>query len=101
MEKDYSLLRPFDLEAAKRGEKICNGNETILRFTAGPHIKNNSVVTENEFGFFTIHKDSLFMLPLAWVEMQEVAQHIDDPSLCIWRRFDKHLKTTSQNFLRD
>ena len=26
-EKDYSLLRPFDLEAAKAGAKVCYGSD--------------------------------------------------------------------------
>lgn len=34
MEKDYSLLRPFDLEAAKRGEPICAKAGQPLEFIA-------------------------------------------------------------------
>lgn len=71
--KDYSLLRKFDLEAAKRGELMCNvqgeGKFKLKRYT----MNANDVVVEVTL------EDSrwcepryLRMLPLCWIEGKPV-----------------------------
>lgn len=73
--KDYSLLRPFNLEAAKRGEKICNNRDTkSYTYLSGPTnigeyafemIDGRIFVAENTTGDWK-------MAPLAWVEGKPV-----------------------------
>lgn len=75
---DYSLLRPFDLEAAKRGEPLTTPNHRfegrpVLKYTAGPDSNGDIVVTNIEGGNFDIAAPSCFaMAPLAWVEGKPV-----------------------------
>lgn len=73
MEKDYSLLRPFDLEKAKAEEALCGINaEGPIKYVAGPD-KDGCVAICN-------HKDELMvkspkilrMAPLTWVEGRPV-----------------------------
>lgn len=72
MKKDYSLLRPFDLEAAKRGEKICwheDGDTAVEVFFP----KQGGVIPvfsgNDQCGIFTdADYYALKMSPLAWVE---------------------------------
>ena len=74
-EKDYSLLRPFDLEAAKAGAKLfcinSKNGETECTFIqkAGDEL----CIHFERFGF-SIHDetDSLRMAPLCWVEGKPV-----------------------------
>ena len=74
-EKDYSLLRPFDLEAAKAGAKLfcinSENGETECTFIqkAGDEL----CIHFERFGF-SIHDetDSLRMAPLCWVEGKPV-----------------------------
>lgn len=72
-ERDYSLLRPFDLEAAKRGEQICfpSGAE-ITRFIDGPDSDGDFVflIPRGQFSF--AREKSLRMAPLCWVEGRPV-----------------------------
>jgi hypothetical protein len=73
-QKDYSLLRPFDLEAAKRGEKICwaeNGETASEVFFLKSFVLPvfNICVENEQVGMFG--EDCYFqfkMSPLAWVE---------------------------------
>lgn len=79
MEKDYSLLRPFDLEAAKRGEAICwINNEQHQEYVAGPDSAGDIVfIAKGGYGEFGFRQESHFrMAPLAWVRVSA-----DDPTL--------------------
>lgn len=76
MEKDYSLLRPFDLEAAKRGEKII-----LMCGEPWPHnvkfcgASSNGKVVLIEFDDLSAgerYSHQLRMPPLAWVEGRPV-----------------------------
>lgn len=75
MEKDYSKLRPFDLEAAKRGEPfvfIECGEMKPRKLIAGPD-KNGAIVIQDEYGSFDISYSKPYsMAPLAWVEGKPV-----------------------------
>ena len=74
-EKDYSLLRPFDLDAAKAGAKLfcinSKNGETECAFIqkAGDEL----CIHFERYGF-SIHDetDSLRMAPLCWVEGKPV-----------------------------
>lgn len=69
IEKDYSLLRPFDLEAAKRGEKFAFVGDKLepRQFIAGPDARG-AIIIKDEFGVFqTAVTYPYVMLPLAWV----------------------------------
>lgn len=71
MTNDYSLLRPFDLEAAKRGDLLCWHNATgadyVARYIAGPDVKGLACVEVDSH--LTIHPVEYFrMAPLCWVE---------------------------------
>lgn len=75
--KDFSLLRPFDAEAAKRGEPICNfkGNE-LWDYAAGPDSEGNLALTTKNYGDFVNPENtpvSVFrMAPLCWCEGKPV-----------------------------
>lgn len=73
-DKDYSLLRPFDREAAKRGEPICyriDGSKRI--YMTGPDNANHLCVEDPADGRFVLaHVDKYRMAPLAWVEGKPV-----------------------------
>lgn len=76
-EKDYSLLRPFDLDAAKRGEAICAnmGEPLVFVAEAGPdgdhcvRLGNWHVSAGN---LATCESHHLRMAPLCWVEGKPV-----------------------------
>lgn len=79
-EKDYSLLRPFDLEAAKAGALMtdigigtCNV-EAAWRYVAGPDFNGNIIVERLRDGSFANPAStSIFrMAPLCWVEGRPV-----------------------------
>ena len=75
-EKDYSLLRPFDLEAAKRDELITtlflDGEMVTHAFVTGPDDHGGFVVKTPD-GWFRFGKESDYrMAPLAWVEGKPV-----------------------------
>lgn len=72
-DKDYSLLRPFDLEAAKRGDSIVGKDDGEKRsFVTGPD-KHGYFVVESADGFYRFGKSCDYrMAPLAWVEGKPV-----------------------------
>lgn len=88
-EKDYSLLRPFDLEAAKAGELLCDidGNDKY-KFAAGPDSNGKIVTIFEKDGAFVCpppHSPSVFrMAPLAWVEGKPVYK-----GDVLWYKFGK------------
>lgn len=68
--KDFSLLRPFDLEAAKRGEAIClfNGAED-WKYISGPDSKGFLCLEVKQTGVFIVSSKDIFcMAPLCWLE---------------------------------
>src|SRR5574342_406783 len=73
-EKDYSLLRAFDMEAAKAGELLCGvmgiGDYTLI---AGPN-SDGAICATNDKGntFWTGLPEFLRLSPLAWVEGKPV-----------------------------
>lgn len=73
MEKDYSLLRPFDLEKAKAGEAICYYQDgTHREFITGPD-DHGYFVIKSQDGWFRFGKHEDYrMAPLAWVEGKPV-----------------------------
>lgn len=72
MEKNYSLLRSFDLEAAKRGDEICHRVST-RRLLFITHFSDKDTIVEQENGLRVICWNShLLMAPLCWVEGKPV-----------------------------
>jgi len=73
MEKDYSLLRPFDLEKAKAGGAICYYQDgTHREFITGPD-DHGYFVIKSQDGWFRFGKHEDYrMAPLAWVEGKPV-----------------------------
>lgn len=72
-ERDYSLLRPFDLEAAKRGEAICfSSGAEIKRFIAGPDSVGDYVFVVPGGQFYFVREKAIRMSPLCWVEGRPV-----------------------------
>lgn len=68
--KDYSLLRPFDLEAAKRGETICTdeGGCIFKDFLGGPD-RHGAIGLRHIEGYLLILPHAaLRMAPRTWVE---------------------------------
>lgn len=81
--KDYSLLRPFDLEAAKAGELLfeiymhgskVKTDEDIGTYIAGPNNLNEYVISYPTNGYvtYTFSIKDVRMAPLAWVEGKPV-----------------------------
>lgn len=71
-EKDYSLLRPFDLEAAKAGHEITNENGDARIYVDGPDYMGQVCVKGCQGGLYIDPVGSLFMSPLCWVEGKPV-----------------------------
>lgn len=76
-DKDYSLLRPFDLEAAKRGEAICyHGDGEVLldvTVTKAAGICGRWETTDKELYWTAKQLEETFRLaPLCWVEGRPV-----------------------------
>ena len=71
-EKDYSLLRPFDLEAAKRGEKVIwrDGIECVASVLDGDGSLIIGWHKNGHVGMWSA--EELRMAPLAWVEGKPV-----------------------------
>ena len=78
--KDYSLLRPFDLEKAKNGELVSDEiDTTIWSYVAGSDtgdnyillINNSEYMANGEFTYPCKSKN-LRMKPLCWVEGKPV-----------------------------
>lgn len=77
MEKDYSLLRPFNLEAAKRGEKVCwyKGDDMPPKtFFITPQGNCVSSFSGEPEAFWQPHELEMYfrIAPLAWVEGKPV-----------------------------
>lgn len=73
-QKDYSLLRHFDAEAAKAGEAIClyDYPDVNVAYVAGPD-KANDVCYLTGNNYLEISAISCFrMKPLCWVEGKPV-----------------------------
>lgn len=73
-DKDYSLLRPFDLESAKTCGSLIDLDDDECKFIAGPHPVTGEVVVEfaGACGFKTCRAHEIRMAPLAWVEGKPV-----------------------------
>jgi len=75
-QKDYSLLRQFDLEAAKRGEKICEEKaEQFFTYVAGPSSEKEYIFNDFKGRFVTAttpEGNGWRMSPLCWVEGRPV-----------------------------
>lgn len=78
-QKDYSLLRPFDLEAAKRGDLITDNYMTfkgkaVWKYAAGPDSNGDIIVTKLSDGMFAdkAREECFRMAPLTWVEGKPV-----------------------------
>lgn len=81
--KDYSLLRPFDLEAAKRGEAVCDrdhANEYEFlaigekRFSDGyvaVRLTRSFIVKAKGY-IYLCYPEDLRMAPICWVEGRPV-----------------------------
>lgn len=69
--KDYSLLRPFDLEAAERGEPTCWDDGSVAEFVAYGADGRHCFRLEDDV--LALHfADSIRMAPLAWIEGRPV-----------------------------
>lgn len=76
--RDYDLLRPFDLEKAKRGDLIFHcvlENEAPYEYVAGPDARDEYILkivnsgSKNNGAFTPLFKGAdLRMYPLGWVE---------------------------------
>ena len=74
-EKDYSLLRPFDLEAAKAGAKVCygsNGDCESVTFLAEAGPDGDHAIRDHEGNCYVEPDYGLKMAPLCWVEGRPV-----------------------------
>lgn len=72
---DYTLLRPFDLEAAKAGEALINPEDgTECLYVAGPHPITQEIVVDfnSPYGFDFGEASDFRMAPLCWVEGRPV-----------------------------
>ena len=66
------LLRPFDLDAIKRGESLCYcATGEVVKYLAGPDAVDTLACTWND-RIYTDKVDSFRMAPLAWVEGRPV-----------------------------
>lgn len=73
--KDYSLLRPFDIEAAKAGEKICYGEDgdyKSVTFIAEAGPDGDHSIRDHNGNCYTEPSYGLRMAPLCWVEGKPV-----------------------------
>ena len=68
--KNLELLRPFDLEAAKRGGAICTDKLEDVKYVDGPDECSNVVIKGRCYFILQCHR--LCMAPLAWVEGRPV-----------------------------
>lgn len=72
---DFTLLRPFDLEAAKRGDALIDPEDGVAcRYVAGPHPVTEEIVVEfrGQAGFMLGEASDFRMAPLCWVEGRPV-----------------------------
>lgn len=70
---NYDLLRPFDLEAAKRGDLLTDvcGNEYTFVAESGPD-GDHAIRQKSDGNVFVDRASALRMAPLAWVEGKPV-----------------------------
>lgn len=100
---DYSLLRPFDLEAAKRGEPICMADGESAKFLAHepkhPYLKDWGVIVICSRGITTYSEKGLRwrdepsshdlrMAPLCWVEGKPVYKGDK-----LWHKYNEKFRT--------
>ncbi len=74
-EKDYSLLRPFDLDAAKAGAKVCYGSDgdcESVTFLAEAGPDGDHAIRDHEGNCYVEPDYGLKMAPLCWVEGKPV-----------------------------
>ncbi len=90
MSKNRELLRPFDLEAAKRGEPICWSHlDWNVVFIGAATDGQVAYECDGDVGFSRYPEDSFRMKPLCWVEDRPVYK--DDVlwnKLCPKYRYD-------------
>lgn len=75
MEKNYELLRPFDLEAAKRGDAICWRDGDVIQdvtITSLGSVCGRWRSDDNERLWQDDELDNFRMAPLCWVEGKPV-----------------------------
>lgn len=65
MTNNYTLFRPFDETAAKRGDPICFETGDPRTFLYGPDIDGYVICLRNDRGVF-ITPENLRMAPLGW-----------------------------------
>lgn len=70
--RDYSLLRPFDLEAAKRGEGVLWNKHPVRWVDLAEAPRNQLSIVEHGCGLSYATKDELCMAPMFWVEGRPV-----------------------------
>jgi hypothetical protein len=95
-EKDYSLLRPFNLEAAKAGEAICYDNAIRCKYIAGPD-RVGSIAYEGYDGLLYTATYGFRMAPLAWCEGKPVYK--GDVLYCptVHKNYSKHVVSHVEN----
>lgn len=72
MDKDYTLLRPFDPVKARAGEAICYDDGEPRKLIGGPDV-NGEYCVDNGLGRFVIRPPYQYrMLPLSWLEGRPV-----------------------------
>ena len=70
--KDYSLLRPFDLEAAKRGESILWIDSPVRWVALSAQASDACNIVEHAQGLSYVRDKELRMAPLCWIEGRPV-----------------------------
>ena len=70
--KNYSLLRPFDLEAAKRGEPILWIDNPVRWIALSDQAGDARNIVEHAQGLSYVRDKELRMAPLCWVEGRPV-----------------------------
>lgn len=71
---DFSLLRPFDIAAAKDGEPVCwdTGDYFSGRYLAGPDRSGEVAFEDNEGDLYLRNASKYRMAPLCWIEGKPV-----------------------------
>lgn len=67
--KDFSLLRPFDLDAVKDGQQVCyeHGGDGVIKYLAGPDNTCRIAYEGPDNRFYVGPVDAFRMAPLCWV----------------------------------
>lgn len=68
--KDFSLLRPFDLDAAKDGQQVCyeHGGDGVIKYLDGPDNTCRIAYEGPDNRFYVGPVDAFRMAPLCWLE---------------------------------